>query len=107
MDEDTLNREFGAKLRTLRTHASLTQDELAGAANISRTSIVNIERGRQGVSLSTLYRLAHALARPPGELLPVPPDQDTPHIAIGDDSEQSVHALHAVLRRAQAESDQP
>lgn len=82
----------------------MTQDDLALLAEISRTSVVNIEKGRQGVSLHTLYRLAQALDVPPAALLPSPPASHTPHIALGDDSERGRQALQAVLRRAGEDS---
>ena len=100
MDETWLSQEFGALLRRVRQDAAMTQDDLSLMADISRTSVVNIEKGRQGVSLHTLYRLAQALGVPPATLLPSPHASEVPHIAHGDDSERGKKALQAVLRRA-------
>jgi len=79
----------------------MSQEVLAERSNLSRTSIVNIERGRQGVSLATLYRLAAALNVPPTALLP-PPDS-TPEIAvrIGHASDEDREVLGEILRRAE------
>ena len=99
-DDDLLNLEFGAHLRRLRSEAELTQEELAEAARLSRPSIVNIEAGRQGVTLATLYRLADALGLEPGQLLPALNAIEAPPIAIGVRDNRASSALIRVLRRA-------
>lgn len=48
----------------------LTQEALAQKASLTRTSIVNIEKGRQQILLHTLVDIARALGVTPGELLP-------------------------------------
>lgn len=65
-----LNAAFGQHLRELRTRAGMSQDALGRRAGLSRTSITNIEVGRQHVSLDVLYRLADGLGQEPEELLP-------------------------------------
>jgi transcriptional regulator with XRE-family HTH domain len=91
--------EFGSQLRQQRRKAKLSQDALAEASGISRTSVVNIESGRQGVSLVTLYRLADALACEPSALLPSRPSVDVPKILYGADSDESREAAMRVARR--------
>ena len=104
MADDELNAEFGRQLRSLRDKMQLSQEELARASRISRTSIVNIERGRQGVSLGTLYRLASALGLEPQSLLPtVEPRPALPKIALGPDTPETELALLAVVRRIESE----
>jgi transcriptional regulator with XRE-family HTH domain len=49
----------------------LTQEALASQVALTRTSITNIERGRQKLLLHTLVDIAHALSVEPAELLPV------------------------------------
>jgi len=49
MEETWLNREFGSRLRERRKKAELSQDGLASAAGLSRTSVVNIERAAHWV----------------------------------------------------------
>ena len=104
MDDTWLSQEFGAAFRRIRQDADMTQDDISLLAGISRTSVVNIEKGRQGVSLHTLYRLAQALDVPPATLLPTPPAPEAPHITHGDSSERGRQALQAVLRRANEDS---
>ncbi len=101
MDEPSLNLEFGTRLREMRRRVGLSQDQLANAARLSRTSIVNVERGRQGVSLGTLYRLADALSCSPAQLLPARQEVEMPRIAIGSEAVSARQAVLAVLRRAQ------
>jgi transcriptional regulator with XRE-family HTH domain len=67
---DQLYREFGRLLRDRRRAVGFTQDEVAGRIGLSRTSITNIEKGRQHVGLHVLYALADAVGVKPGELLP-------------------------------------
>jgi transcriptional regulator with XRE-family HTH domain len=48
---------------------SLSQDELARAAAVSRVTLSSIERGEHAASLLTYRKLARALDRDVGELL--------------------------------------
>lgn len=65
--------QFGVRLRQARKTANLTQDTLAECVGLSRTSITNIERGRQHVSLHMLYQLAAAVHCSVIDLLPDEP----------------------------------
>ncbi len=67
---DQLYREFGRILKQRRKAAELTQDDVAARVGLVRTSITNIEQGRQHVSLHMLYDLAAAIGAAPHELLP-------------------------------------
>ncbi len=69
MDLDELYRQFGLRLRRLRLAADLTQAEVAGHVGLTRTSITNIERGRQHVMLHQLVLLAGAVKVSPAQLL--------------------------------------
>lgn len=48
----------------------MTQDDIATRVGLSRTSITNIELGRQHVTLHVLYALADAIGSKPSDLLP-------------------------------------
>jgi transcriptional regulator with XRE-family HTH domain len=61
---------FGRGLRKARVDANLTQRELAGRVGLARTSITNIERGAQHVSLHHLFLLSSAVGLQPEKLLP-------------------------------------
>lgn len=54
----------GQNIRKIRKYLDLTQDELASALELSRTSVVNIESGRQNVGLDNLNDIAVALKVP-------------------------------------------
>lgn len=61
--------ELGKKIKNARGER-LSQADLAKASFLSRTSITNIEKGRQHLPLHTLYAIANALEIHIGELLP-------------------------------------
>jgi transcriptional regulator with XRE-family HTH domain len=72
-------------------------------SDLSRTSVVNIEAGRQGVALATLYRLADALGANPGDLLPEFGDLDaTPAITIGPENDDSSRIIRRVMKDLEA-----
>jgi transcriptional regulator with XRE-family HTH domain len=53
-----------------RRRRRLTQGRLAAAVSVSRTSITNIEKGRQVVPVHLLAKLAQTLNVPIGDLVP-------------------------------------
>lgn len=63
-------RDFGRKFRVSRGESRLTQDMLAHQIGLSRTSVTNIERGRQAVLLHQVYDIARALDTTVQALLP-------------------------------------
>jgi transcriptional regulator with XRE-family HTH domain len=58
-----------SKLRR-RRKPKMTQEKLARAADVSRASIANIEKGRHRIQLHVLYDIAAALEVAPHDLLP-------------------------------------
>ncbi len=68
----SLAEEIGAGMIVLgsRERAGITQEELARRVGLTRTSITNIERGRQKVLVHTLYAISEALNTSPTALLP-------------------------------------
>jgi len=54
----------------------MTQGELARLVGMTRTSISNIEGGRQKLQIHTLYDVAQALEVPPEALLPTQADPE-------------------------------
>lgn len=66
---------IGARIRSGRMDANLSQDELGLRVGLTRTSISNIELGRQKVQIHTLYEIASVLGVTPAALLPPSPDQ--------------------------------
>jgi transcriptional regulator with XRE-family HTH domain len=68
--EHQLYVQLGKLVRAKRDQADLTQGQLAERIGLTRTSISNIENGRQKIQLHTLYALATALGVPVEILLP-------------------------------------
>ncbi len=52
----------GSNIRTLRTDAGLTLEQLAEKADLSWPYLSEIERGQENISLDKLARLAQALS---------------------------------------------
>jgi transcriptional regulator with XRE-family HTH domain len=60
-NEQQLYRHIGAQLRQRRTALGLSQAELAQQVGLLRTSITNIEAGRQRLPIHVLYQLCDVL----------------------------------------------
>ncbi len=70
IDRDDINKRFGRRLAQYRKRAGVSQEKLADALHLTRTSITNIEHGRQPIQLPTLYAIAEALQIEPQVLMP-------------------------------------
>lgn len=60
-------KTLGSRIREVR--GTMTQEQLARASNLSRTSVVNIESGRQQLLVHNLFQIAKALAMNPSDLI--------------------------------------
>lgn len=76
--------DVGNKIRQRREELGLTQQALASAVDLSRTSITNIEQGRQKLLVNTLFDIAKALEVSMADLLP------ESGISTGNEMEQLV-----------------
>ena len=70
MDFNFIYKEVGRRLRHARKAAELTQDAVSERVGLSRTSITNIEKGRQRIPLHVFFLLASAVDVSPAALLP-------------------------------------
>ena len=70
LEHARLYAAIGASIRKARDDHGLTQEKLAEKVGISRSSLTNIEIGRQRVQVHLLYRIADALECEPASLLP-------------------------------------
>lgn len=61
--------KFGNRIKKLRKEQSLSQEKLAGKANLHWTYISGIERGLRNISLKNILRIAKALKVNPKKLL--------------------------------------
>ena len=66
---ELLEQALASQIRQVRAERKLHQQALADAVHVTRTSISNIENGRQALSLSMFCKIAFALEYKPWELL--------------------------------------
>lgn len=66
MDEDV-----GERLRALRVNRGCSLSELARRSGIGKGTISELENGRRGARLDTLFALTRALEAPLGAVLPI------------------------------------
>lgn len=52
---------FGARVRSLRKRAGLSQEEFAAKCQLDRTYMSGIERGKRNVALRNIEAIANAL----------------------------------------------
>ena len=67
---DSFYEEFGQRIRRARLNLGLNQEALGHRVGLERSSISNVEKGRQRVQLHMLLEFAAALDVPPIQLLP-------------------------------------
>lgn len=65
-----VNGRFGRRLSRIRNVRDLSQGELGSRIGVSRTTIANLEGGKQNVQLHQVFALARALDTPVEELIP-------------------------------------
>ena len=62
MNDNVTDAElFGERIRVLRTARGLTQERLAGKADLTTGFVNSVEHGRKVPSLTTILKLARAL----------------------------------------------
>ncbi len=84
VDEEILYRTLGLRIRDARRRSvpRLSQQDLATRIGISRTSVVNIEAGRQHAPLHVVVGIAEALATDIAALIPRPEDILAPALRL-------------------------
>lgn len=70
LDIPLLEREVGSRVKAARINAALSQSQLSQKAKINRTSLIQLEKGEQQISIRQLYAISDALAMDPRDLLP-------------------------------------
>jgi transcriptional regulator with XRE-family HTH domain len=63
-----LKKEFGSRVRQLRTRKGFSQEHLAALCGLDRTYIGGVERGERNISLLNIHKMAKALGVTPREL---------------------------------------
>ena len=61
-------RAFGLRLRELRANANRTQASVAAEAGVDRAFYVNVENGKNNISLDKIFAVADALGVDVAEL---------------------------------------
>ncbi len=70
IEKERLYEMIGTRVRSRRMLGHLTQSQLAQAVGVLRTTISNIESGRQQAPLDVLYNICAVLKCDIGALLP-------------------------------------
>lgn len=73
---------LGARIKVRREEIHMRQAELAESIGLSRTSVTNIERGRQRLFLDQFAEICHVLKVAPSEMIPDPVSQEAERLAI-------------------------
>ena len=66
----TLKNYVGIKIKLLRKERNINQTELAMACNLGRTSISNIEKGTQELSITVLEGICKKLGVKSSDIIP-------------------------------------
>jgi transcriptional regulator with XRE-family HTH domain len=93
---DDLYRLIGRRVREARQAAEQSQEALASAVHLTRTSITNLESGRQQVPLQVLYEVASELQCSIYDLIP----EKAPPSSGRDFGQEDVERLTAQLAKA-------
>jgi DNA-binding XRE family transcriptional regulator len=67
---DAFYRELGTQIVQIRKDRNITQEQLATILGLTRTSVTNIEKGRQKILFHTCVMIAQALSVDLMELMP-------------------------------------
>ena len=98
---DDFYEQFGRRVRGARLEQGLNQQALAHRVGLERSSISNVEKGRQRVQLHMLLEFAAALNVPPSQLLPQDTAASDPLRRVPEDTRPFVRD---VLKTARARS---
>lgn len=69
-DQENFYKSLGQRIREARQKNKFTQDDFANRLDLSRASIVNIEKGRQHPPIHSLWNIAKLLNLEIADLLP-------------------------------------
>lgn len=91
------NEALGARVRAARKHKGMTQEALAVAVGLRRTSIVNIEGGKSGTTIQHLVFIADHLGVQVESL--IPGSDSRPPAVTRVDLDRLVRSLEAARDR--------
>ena len=87
---------LGARIKSRREEINLRQSDLAELVGLSRTSVTNIERGRQRLFLDQYADICQALRVSPSDIIPKP-SQAGQRFAAGDSLENAPPSVKSFL----------
>ena len=70
MDSQELINKIGQRITFLRKKRGWTSNELGLEADIDKSALINIEKGRKNITAKTLYKIAKALNVSLRDLMP-------------------------------------
>lgn len=97
LDTNRFYLEVGEKVRAVRKAAGMDQENLARHLGLSRTTIINIEKGRQRLSLEQAWLISHIFEISITNLLP--PSQTNDIAAWEEKVENSTHIKDEIQRK--------
>lgn len=95
-EEQSVYKHVGLQIRLAREQSQppMSQAKLADRIDLTRTSVVNIEKGRQKTPLHILWRIATVLGIEPRNLIPLSEELHAPSTPLHLDAE-AVHQIEA------------
>lgn len=72
ISEKRLYEWIGRSIKEARSQLDMTQERLAALVDLERTSITNIEGGKQRIPIHVLYGIASAVRKDVNQLIPPP-----------------------------------
>jgi len=105
VNSDLLYAKIGQRIREVReqSDSQISQQQLADVLELTRTSITNIEKGNQKITLDALYKLCEYFRIEVREVLPdvtsVLAQPKSVDVEVGDKLHQMPPKVGAVIRR--------
>jgi transcriptional regulator with XRE-family HTH domain len=97
-DIEKIYIHIGKQIKAARNAKNIKQEDLAKMVGLSRTSIVNIEKGRQRLLIHTLVDIGNALSVDIGALL-APAAEETFSKALNQLPENQKKAVQILLNK--------
>lgn len=103
---NALYADIGGRVRRARKRKGLSQDDLGQAVHLRRTSIANLEAGRQHPPVHVILLIAQVTESPVAELLPTIEDLarlvtvQRPTVDLAGQSDSTLDFVTTAIRRA-------
>lgn len=101
--EEAVQADVGVNVRLFRIKGGMSQQDLADLCRLTRSSIANVEAGRQNITITALAGIAAALGVTPADLLTKATDRDFAHAALIQEAGDAMRELVESRDRVRAE----